>query len=42
MYRILLFFNGLGNLMGGFIGGVLYDVSGRISFKYMIIMGGCL
>lgn len=28
--------------MGGPIGGALYDASGRTSFKYMIITGGCL
>lgn len=41
-HRILLLFNGPGNLMGGPIGGALYDASGRTSFKYMIITGGCL
>ncbi|OWZ68463.1 hypothetical protein AYX14_01438 [Cryptococcus neoformans] len=39
---ILLLFNGPGNLMGGPIGGALFDASGRTSFKYMIITSGCL
>lgn len=42
MRRILLLFNGPGNLMGGPIGGALFDASGRTSFKYMIITSGCL
>lgn len=41
-HRILLLFNGPGNLIGGPIGGALYEASGKTSFKYMIVTGGCL
>jgi MFS family permease len=39
---ILLLFNGPGNLIAGPLGGALFDVSGRTTWKWMIITMGSI
>lgn len=39
---ILLLFNGPGNLIAGPLGGALFDVTGRTTWKYMIICMGSI